>query len=493
VLAVALVLRVACFQASPESMIFPPDSAGYLDSARGLLEHGRLGGEVPDVNRTPGYPLFCGLGLAMGDWRFVVAMQIALDVLTTAVVFGLGRSLAGPRASLFAAGVYACAPLPIVLSCQILTETLSLALLVPSLWLAVALLRGAPRGAGVLPSLTVPCAQRNEVRHGSPQPDAGKMPARHAGGTPAPRPGGTVVLGVLSAAMVMVRPSALVFVAAVGVALLWRAAAWGRTDRREGLRWLTRAAVFGAIVAAAVLPWCVRNERAAGYFGLAGQGPVTYARDWAGLVRAKVDGTSLDEAREAIWRDVLLRAAATDTVDETAPPFDPATMVHRRLYAAMRQEANVVLTQHAGLFVREHVSQSFLALLPPTEPLHLMGANLGEKGTRTVLSQRGLWAAMLYFFEGRVDAMIAYATLALATLALYMLALRGLWRRARGGSWSAVTVLLAFFAVAHFFSGGIATVPRYFLPLLPLTAVLAAVGVGKIPACPLLQDHKTSL
>jgi len=471
VLAVALILRTACFLAAPESLIFPPDSEGYLDTARGVLEHGRFGAEVPDVNRTPGYPLFCSLGLAMGGWRFIVAMQIGLDVLTTAGVFFLGRSLAGSRAGLLAAGVYAVAPLPIVLTGQVLTETLFQAVLVPSLWLAVTLLRGAgERGAGVSPALTVPCDQRNEDVKIRCSPTRACRP-RHA-------LGGSAVLGVLSAGLMFIRPSAVVFVAAVLVAWLWRAAAMGRADRREGLCWLGRAAVFGAVVAAAVLPWCVRNERAAGYFGLSGQGPITYARDWAGLVLARAESVSLDQAREEIWRNVLRRSAPA-ALDETVPPFDPATMVRYQLYSHMRTEARTVLTQHAGLFAREHVSQSFLALPPPTEPLHLIGANLGEKGTRTVLSQQGLWAAVQYYFENRLDAMALYATLALATLALYVLALRGLWRQARHAKGSAVTVLLTCFAVAHFFAGGIATVPRYFLPLLPLTAVLAAMGVRK--------------
>ncbi|MCL2701855.1 MAG: glycosyltransferase family 39 protein [Phycisphaerae bacterium] len=454
ILAAAAALRVACFLAAPASLSLPPDSVGYLDTARGLLEHGRFGVDVPDVNRTPGYPLFCSVGLALADWRGIIGLQIFLDCLTTVGVFCLGRSLAGGRVGLVSAGVYAASPLSVVLACQVLTETLFLAVLVPSLWLAVAVLHRPGRGGGV------------------------------------------VALGALSAGLLMIRPAAMVFVAAVIAAWLWRAAAltWrGRSSADEtpasrdglaatkrsedGLRWLVRAGMYVAVVSAAVLPWCVRNERAAGYFGLSGQGPVTYARDWAGLVQARVEGVSLEQARAAIWHDILQRA---DAADEQAPPFDPAAMVRRRLYPAMRAEARAVLTRHAGLFAREHLSQSFLALAPPTEPLHLIGADLGEKNTRTVLSQQGVWAAIRYYFENRTDAMLLYAAVALATLALYVFAARGLWRLTRRGGWSAVAVLLTVFAAANFFAGGIATVPRYFLPLLPLVAIAAAIGVTRV-------------
>ena len=199
-------------------------------------------------------------------------------------------------------------------------------------------------------------------------------------------------------------------------------------------------------------------------------------------------GVPLEEARTEIWFKTLHSAGWPELPtpdDEIPPPFDSAAMVHHRLYSAMQAEAKFVLSVHAGLFVREHVSQSFLALPPPAEALHLIGANLGEKGTRTVLSQQGLWAAIRYYFENRTDAMVMYALLALATLALYALAVRGLWRLVRQirnrnkPAVSAVTVLLVFFTIAHFFAGGIATVPRYFLPLLPLIAVLAAIGALK--------------
>jgi len=327
VLAVALVLRAACFRAAPESLVFLPDSVEYLDLARGLLDHGLFGVDVPEVNRTPGYPLFCSLGLAVGGWRGIIVLQVVLDVLTTAGVFFLGRSLAGPvvgsRVGLVAAGVYAVSPLSVVLSCQVLTETLFLAVLVPSLWLAVTWLRGA----GVSPASTVPCAKRNEDIQ-APRP-------RHSH---AVAYGGSVLLAVASVVLMYIRPSAMVFVAAVTVAGLWLAVTCWRGDRRAGLRWLARLGIYLAVVVAATVPWCLRNERAAGYMGLAGQGPVTYARDWAGLVRARVEGVGLEQAREKIWRNILFRAkaccdtGACNNGPLAAPPFDRATMVRLQLY-----------------------------------------------------------------------------------------------------------------------------------------------------------------
>jgi 4-amino-4-deoxy-L-arabinose transferase-like glycosyltransferase len=103
-LAVALFTRLWLWslvvQTDP-SRFLRPDSASYLDSAAALAEIGRFAAAPdqpanPQHFRTPGYPLYLAAlyRLAGGnDVRLVALSQVALSLLTLALVYWLGRRL----------------------------------------------------------------------------------------------------------------------------------------------------------------------------------------------------------------------------------------------------------------------------------------------------------------------------------------------------------------------------------------------------------------
>jgi hypothetical protein len=166
----------------------------------------------------PGYPLALGavlwlarlmLPFDVSAFDVAVWLNVALSVATIGLVFVLGRRLAGERAGLVAAGIWALWPNLVFHSAVVLTETLFLFLLV--LLLIVTL--GDPEGA--------------------------RLPGRAR----------LLTIGVLFGLTLLVRPVSVV-IAPVFLVLWWgagvRAALW-------------RLALVGVATLAVLVPWSIRS------------------------------------------------------------------------------------------------------------------------------------------------------------------------------------------------------------------------------------------
>jgi len=137
--------------AQPSRCIFP-DSPGYLDLASSLREEGRFHASAYEESlRTPVYPAFLALvELAFGERVGPIALlQILLTLVTAWILFRAGREIAGERAGLAAAWLYALNPNALFWSCTILTETLFAFWLILALYLLATGLRrrSLPRAA----------------------------------------------------------------------------------------------------------------------------------------------------------------------------------------------------------------------------------------------------------------------------------------------------------------------------------------------------------
>jgi hypothetical protein len=175
----------------------------------------------PDQGTTayypPGYPLVLGgvvwaVGLLPGDvstFGVAVGLNVVLSVATIGLVFVLGRRLAGDRAGLVAAGVWAMWPNLVFHSGIVLTETLFLFLLV----LLFIVVLGDPAAA--------------------------RAPGRAR----------LVTIGVLFGATLLVRPVSAVI--APVFLVLW----WGSGARAA----LWRLALVGVATLAVLLPWSIRS------------------------------------------------------------------------------------------------------------------------------------------------------------------------------------------------------------------------------------------
>lgn len=108
-----------------QSALIAPDTASYVNPGRALL-HGHFGWPVPEIERTPGYPLFAALTGMWGNhvvWTAIA--QIALECVSTWLVMRIARQLSGSaKVSRLAGYLYAIEPLAIMFACLILSEAL---------------------------------------------------------------------------------------------------------------------------------------------------------------------------------------------------------------------------------------------------------------------------------------------------------------------------------------------------------------------------------
>jgi len=149
IFAFALVMRlpvVLAVLAEPGRAIISSDCQQYLGLARNLLAHGVFSLSdgppfVPEIIRTPGYPVFLLsiLSWCDGDCLVsIVALQALLGALIAPGVMLLGTRLIGERAGRLAGLLYAIAPTPAIMGGFAQTETLFSALLIAGTLVLVA-------------------------------------------------------------------------------------------------------------------------------------------------------------------------------------------------------------------------------------------------------------------------------------------------------------------------------------------------------------------
>lgn len=113
------------------SRIFMPDSASYINPAKALWYTGRLAirpdrPDIPEITRTPGYPLF----LASLFWIFgetyvpVILMQILLTLGTIAITYHMGVQLWGDRVAFIGAVLLALDASSLFSAQMVLSDTL---------------------------------------------------------------------------------------------------------------------------------------------------------------------------------------------------------------------------------------------------------------------------------------------------------------------------------------------------------------------------------
>jgi 4-amino-4-deoxy-L-arabinose transferase-like glycosyltransferase len=135
------------------------DTASYLEPGRNLLWHGRfVTAGLPEVDRTPGYPLFLAATSLAGPALAALA-QIALGLLCVWLVARLARAVfASERVALCAAWLFAFEPVAVIYSVRLLSETLFLLFLLLSLERLVVFLQARSLRALALGGLALTAA-----------------------------------------------------------------------------------------------------------------------------------------------------------------------------------------------------------------------------------------------------------------------------------------------------------------------------------------------
>lgn len=201
------------------------DSQGYWDLGRAIAHGGpyRPGEGGPQVFRAPGYPiLLAPIFLVFGDEPPIMVARVQAVLFGTLAVFGvwlLARRLFDERAATLAALAAAVYPGLIALSVPILTEAPFCALLPFQLWLWVLAWQASTSKSRVALALAV---------------------------------------GLLGAAITLVRPSWLLFMPfAIGLGVVFG---------REKPRHLLIATGIMAGLIAGMAPWWIRNAQVTGHF-----------------------------------------------------------------------------------------------------------------------------------------------------------------------------------------------------------------------------------
>ncbi|MDI6741052.1 MAG: glycosyltransferase family 39 protein, partial [Candidatus Edwardsbacteria bacterium] len=102
------------------------DTPSYLIPAIALLRDHRFATfGIPEIIRTPGYPLLLIPGIMIGRMELVaIILQIGISLGTMYLVYHLGdRLFRSRRAALLAAGLYAVEPLSVLYTGKLMTET----------------------------------------------------------------------------------------------------------------------------------------------------------------------------------------------------------------------------------------------------------------------------------------------------------------------------------------------------------------------------------
>ncbi len=140
--------------------ILEPDSQEYLDAGRALLENGRFSlspehADIPQLRRTPGYPLFiAGIYAIFGENNLILILaQISISLLTFLCVYHIARLLWNARIALLASVLLSCDLASHINAQQVLTDTLFTSVLTLALLVALLALRSTSRSSLILGSV----------------------------------------------------------------------------------------------------------------------------------------------------------------------------------------------------------------------------------------------------------------------------------------------------------------------------------------------------
>ena len=417
---VRLLLLGAALARTGSGVIASGDTASYLEPGRNLLLHGRfITGALPEIDRTPGYPLFLALFSLTGPATAALA-QVILSAFTVLLVWRLARAVfAEERVALLAAWLFAFEPVAAIYSVRLLPETLFLALLLLSLERLAVFLR--ERNLWVL-------AQ------------AGRW----------------------LAAATFVRPVSYYLPAALALGLFVVLA------RVPGLRWKAPA-----VLLLSVLPWLAawqaRNHVETGFGGFSSIVARNLYFYQAAEVEARVQHRPFIEVQSGL--------GYADEQSYQARHPEQAGWDQARRVAFMRSEAERVLRAHPGTALKVQLEGAAVVAFTPcaAELLRLLGV-YPQDGPKRVVNEGPLRSA-LRLAQAHPWAAALMAALEVVLLGLYLLAARGALSGCarREVLWLLLGVSLYFLAV----SGGAQAVGRYRLPVMPVVCLLAAAGLPR--------------
>ena len=429
--ALRLALLALLLARSGASALERPDTHTYLEPGRNLLLHGSFtAAGLPEILRTPGYPLFLAMTSLAGPIAVALA-QVVLSVLSVVLVWRLALQISpDTRIALLAAWLFALEPLSVTYSILLLPETLFLALFLLSLERLAAFLRS--RQLNVL-----------------------------------------AAAGLCLAAATFVRPVTFYLPLLLAAGLLVAFA------RSPGLRWKAPAVLLLTVMPC-LAAWQIRNRIETGFSGFSAVQALNLYFYSSAEVVARLEHHSLEQVQDELGYNSELLFLMRHP--------DAAAWTQLQRIGFMQAEALRVIRNHPALFLRLHLAGSLRTAFNPGAAVLLSLFNLAsaDESFAREHNQGPLRAAQWTVLHAPLQA--AYmAALSILLLGLYFFAARGVLR----GSASAPALALLLGVSLYFLavSGGAAGIARLRLPMMPALCVMAAAGIVRRSAIP---QHRAS-
>ena len=415
-------LMLSAFTATGTRVITQGDTLSYLDPGRNLLLHGAfMVHALPEIDRTPGYPLFAEItGMAWDNVLLAVAAQIFLSLISLLLVRQIAdRVFPNRNAGIVAAWLFAVEPLSIVYSVRLMPDTLFVLLLLLSIERILAF-----QSSGRLSTLA--CA------------------------------------GVSLAAATYVRPVSYYLVLPLAVSLALT------TQKQRGLRWKAPLLLLG-IVLPLLFTWQLRNFTETGYSGFSSVVEKNVYFFQSAEVTAELQHLSLETEQKQL-------GYSEDSYYLIAHPDQRAWTQSQRL-SYMRAQSFAILAAHPALYLKSHFAGVAVVAFTPcaTELLQLLAAYPPAGVMPHRIVNEGLATSVKLILAAHPAVAITMALLFSFLLFLYIAAIGGVLSPGRNSA-----AMLTVAGIALYFlliSGGAQAVGRYRVPVMPELCILAAGGL----------------
>jgi len=418
---IRLALMGAAYLCTGTQIMTQGDTASYLEPGHNLILHGRyVSGGLPEIDRTPGYPLFTMLsGMTFDNVLLAILVQIAVSMLSLLLIWKIAeRIFPNHGAGKAAAWLYALEPVSVLYTIRLMPETLFILLLLAMIDRLLSFYK-----TGKLSTLTVS--------------------------------------GLLLAAATYVRPVSYYLVFSLALALVVTA------PRSRGLRWKAPA-----LLLVSVLPWLalwqLRNKMETGYSGFSSIVEQNLYFYQSAEVVAEIDHISLGEEQK--------RLGYPDEISYFAVHPEQKSWSAAQRLQFMHTQSLRILANHRALYLKTHVAGVAVVAFTPcaTELLQLLNLYPQDEEMPHRILNEGILHSFVRVLKIHPGVTATMAFFEVTLLVLYAFALYGIIR----GRGKRISLFLLIGVSLYFLliSGGAQAVGRYRLPIMPEICLLAGGG-----------------
>jgi hypothetical protein len=432
--AVRLVLLAAELARFGTNALFRADTVSYLEPGRNLLLHGRfIADGVPDLVRTPGYPLFLALTSLAGFPAAAVA-NVLLSVFSVILVWKLSRTASGNESmAIVAAWLFAFEPLSVVYSVVLLSENLFLLFFLLSLERITEFLR------------------RKDLRT-------------------------LGVAGLWLAAATLVRPITYYLPVALALGL------FAVLVRVPGLRWKAPA-----VLLISAMPWLaawqMRNWITTGYGGMSSVSEINLYCDAAAGVTARLEHRPfLDVRKELGYFDFDNYSGQFYLF----PPYlarnpEQAGWTQGKRLAFMHSEAVRVIRAHYGVYLQLCLSSMYTTVFGHDRGYFFTLANPETRKDDVTIKDDGLARGATAHIKPDYWHLADKNVFKLVSLTLYLFAVWGIFRGGiRNGYLYLLLGTLLYILIITAMGTGAMPGVRLRHPVMPLVCIFASAGLVRL-------------